>query len=217
MKRLLLLLLLIPTISLAQNSDLGNWMIYNGSKKIASRFNWHNEVQYRNYNAIGDLEQLLLRTGLGYNLTNKNNNILVGYAFVRSENYTGNGSEKTAFNEHRTFLQFSNHQLAGPVVLNHRYRFEQRFFSNDFKLRFRYFFSVQVPLNKDKMTDKTFYLSAYDELFIQIEKNAFDRNRLYGGLGYKLNSLARFELGYMTQQFSTISRDQMNLMLFLNF
>lgn len=62
-------------------------MIYFGNNKLNEKFNIHNEVQYRNYNAVGDLEQLLLRTGLGYNLTPNNNNLLLGYGFIRSENY----------------------------------------------------------------------------------------------------------------------------------
>ena len=47
-----------------QSSDFGNWLIYIGNKKVNSKWNIHNEVQYRNYDAIGDLEQLLLRTGV---------------------------------------------------------------------------------------------------------------------------------------------------------
>ena len=54
--------------SSAQESDIGNWFIYLGNQQIAKKWNWSNEVQYRNYNAIGDMEQLLLRTGIGYNL-----------------------------------------------------------------------------------------------------------------------------------------------------
>ncbi len=34
------------------------------------------------------------------------------------------------------------------------------------------------------MMDKAVYLSAYNEIFINTENNIFDRNRLYGGLGY---------------------------------
>ena len=62
----LLFLLLIPEKTVAQESDFGNWLIYIGNKKLNTKWNIHNEIQYRNYNAIGDLEQLLLRTGLGY-------------------------------------------------------------------------------------------------------------------------------------------------------
>ena len=70
MRKLLLFgFLMVTTASLAQDSNLGNWMIYFGNKKINPKWNWHHEVQYRNYDAIGDLEQLLLRTGIGLNLS----------------------------------------------------------------------------------------------------------------------------------------------------
>ena len=62
----------------AQQSDTGNWFIYFGNQPINKKWNLHNEVQYRNYNIAGDLQQLLLRTVIGYNLTENNNNILLG-------------------------------------------------------------------------------------------------------------------------------------------
>ena len=62
----------------AQESNVGNWLIYIGNKKLDSNWNVHSEIQYRNYNAIGDLEQLLLRTGLGYTFNNGKNNALIG-------------------------------------------------------------------------------------------------------------------------------------------
>ena len=57
----LTVMLMLPSLSIAQESNLGNWLIYIGSKKVNEKWNIHNEVQYRNYNAIGDLEQLLLQ------------------------------------------------------------------------------------------------------------------------------------------------------------
>lgn len=73
MKILKFLLAFIPVSLFALPSDLGNWFIYFGDKKIDQNLNWHHEVQYRNFNFIGDTEQLLLRTGIGYNLTENNN------------------------------------------------------------------------------------------------------------------------------------------------
>ena len=84
-KYILLLTFLLPFTAFSQESNLGNWLIYIGSKKLDNQWNIHHEVQYRNYDAIGDLEQLLLRTGLGKNLTDGNNNLLLGYGFIRSE------------------------------------------------------------------------------------------------------------------------------------
>jgi hypothetical protein len=202
----------------AQESDLGNWMIYFGNKNFAERFNWHHEVQYRNYNAVGDLEQLLLRTGIGYNLTENNNNILLGYGFILGENYIDDTDVKNTVREHRIYQQFITRQKVSVVSLQHRYRFEQRFFEDDFKMRFRYFLSLNVPLNKKELTDKTLYLSAYNEIFLNTTQgNYFDRNRLYGGLGYKLNDKVKFELGYMNQFLPNNNRDQINIITFINF
>lgn len=214
---LLLLLSLIPVTSFAQDSKLGNWMLYFGNKKIDNKWNWHHEVQYRNYNAIGDLEQLLLRTGIGYNLTENNNNVLLGYGYILSQNYTSIPDEKININEHRIFQQFITRQSISRVKVQHRYRFEQRFVEDNFKMRFRYFLALNLPLNNTDMIDKTVYLSAYNEIFLNHKANVFDRNRLYGGVGFKLNKLARFEIGYMNQFLANGNRDQLNLVTFISF
>ncbi len=208
------LFLFSSLLTFAQSSDLGNWLIYFGNMELKDGFNWHNEAQVRNYNAIGDLEQLLLRTGIGYNLTEGNNNVLLGYGYILSENYLENSDEKEAVHEHRIFQQFITRQKIGHSVgVQHRYRFEQRFIAEDFKLRFRYFLGLNIDLNKSK----DLYLSMYNEIFLNTNGVIFDRNRLYGGLGYRLNPKLRFELGYMNQFFSEGGRDQINIMAFVNF
>ncbi len=213
-----LLMLLLPFSSFAQDSNFGNWIIYFGNKKIDNKWNWHHEVQYRNYNAIGDLEQLLLRTGFGYNLTENNNNLLVGYGYILSENYIANTDEKNSINEHRIYQQFITRQKIAHVGVQHRYRFEQRFVEDDFKLRFRYFLGLNVPLNNAELIEKTIYLSAYNEIFLNTKNTVFDRNRLYSGLGYKLNNSLKFEIGYMNQFLAGgNNRDQLNLITSFNF
>lgn len=195
----------------AQSSDLGNWWIYFGNKKLNEKWNIHHEVQYRNYNIAGDLEQLLLRAGVGYNLSENNNNVLLGYGFIRSENYLDTSDMKTIVNEHRIYQQFITKQSFGRFSLQHRYRLEERFVEDDFLMRFRYFLAAKVALNKPKIEDKTFYLSAYNELFIHGQNTYFDRNRVYGGLGFALKPNLKFELGYMSQIFQNGCRDQMNV------
>lgn len=204
-------LFLLPFVGLSQESDLGNWMIYFGNKKFNPKWNLHHEVQYRNYNGIGDLEQLLLRAGMGYNLSENNNNILVGYGYILSENYINDSEDKVAVNEHRIYQQFITKQQFKGVALQHRYRFEQRFVESVFKMRFRYFLGINVPVYKKA------YLSIYNEIFLNTKKDVFDRNRLYGGVGYRLNKTVRFELGYMNQFFTGSNRDQINIMSFVNF
>ena len=214
---IVLLVFFKPINTNAQDSDLGNWLIYIGNKKLNNGWNIHNEVQYRNYNAIGDLEQLLLRTGIGYNLTENNNNILLGYGYILSENYIGETDEKVSVNEHRIFQQFTTKQKIGKVGLSHRYRFEQRFVEDDFRMRLRYFLGINIPLQYKEDGKNPLYLSAYNEIFLNTESSVFDRNRVYGGLGYKFSNALRMELGYMNQFFENSGRDQINLIAFVNF
>ncbi|WP_417290480.1 DUF2490 domain-containing protein [Corallibacter sp.] len=209
----LTLVFALPGFLHAQSSDFGNWLIYFGNKKINSKWNIHHEVQYRNYNAIGDLEQLLLRTGLGYTFNEGKANVLLGYGYILSENYIANTDNKESVNEHRIYQQFISKQQLGTVKLNHRYRFEQRFVESDFKMRFRYFLGINIPLSK---TSK-YYLSGYNEIFLNTESEVFDRNRTYGGLGYQVSKNVKIEAGYMNQFFEKSSRDQFNIMTFVTF
>jgi hypothetical protein len=213
----LIIALMLPNIAQSQDSDFGNWMIYIGNKKLNDKWNLHNEVQYRNYNAISDLEQLLLRTGLGYTFNEAKNNILLGYGYILSENYAGDTDEKISVNEHRIYQQFTSKQSIGKVKLNHRYRFEQRFVESDFKMRFRYFLGLNIALNNKENGENAFYLSAYNEIFLNTESSIFSRNRVYGGIGYKINKNIRIETGYMNQFFETSGRDQFNIITFVNF
>ncbi len=156
---------------------------------------------------------MLLRTGLGYTFNEGKNNVLLGYGYILSKNYIDDTDDKISINEHRIFQQFTSSQYIGNVKLNHRYRFEQRFVEDDFKMRFRYFLGLNVPFSKSS----NYYLSAYNEIFLNTKTAIFDRNRLYGGIGYQLNKNIKLEAGYMNQFFETSSRDQFNIITFINF
>ena len=212
---ILILGLVLPTLTQAQESSLGNWLIYIGNKKLNEKWNLHHEIQYRNYDAISDLEQLLLRTGLGYTFKENKRNILLGYGYISSENYVGETTVKNDVNEHRFFQQYTSKQAVSKLNLNHRYRFEQRFVESDFKMRLRYFLGLKIPI---KIKEKNnYYLSAYNEIFINTKSTLYDRNRLYGGVGYSINKGLRLEIGYMNQFFKNGNRDQVNLFCFYSF
>jgi hypothetical protein len=208
--------ILFSVAVVAQSSKTGNWFIYFGNQKINKKWNWHNEIQYRNYNFIGDLQQLLIRTGLGYNLAENNYNVLLGYAFINSKTYKTNSLDKSNSNEHRIFQQLITRQNLNPVFIQHRYRIEERFLNSDFQMRFRYFLSVNIPLNKKTMVKNAIYASAYNEVFLNGVSPVFDRNRLYGAMGYVINENIKLELGMMVQQLEHTNRKQFQIVLFNN-
>jgi Protein of unknown function (DUF2490) len=197
----------------AQTSRNGNWIAYIGNNSFAKRYNVWNEVQYRNYNLIGDLQQLIARVGVGYHLTEGNNNVLLGYALIHSERYTATG-DKAATTEHRIFQQFITKQQFGRMYLQHRYRVEERFFTDKKQLRFRYLLGLNIPLNKKTMSQGAWYVSVFDELFINGESPRFDRNRMYGALGYQIRPRLRAELGFLAQGVESDQRGQLQVMFF---
>jgi hypothetical protein len=200
----------------SQKSEIGNWFIYFGNQKINQNWNWHNEIQYRNYDFIGDTNQLLLRTGLGYNLTENNNNVLLGYAFVNTHKYIPNSDQKQESNEHRIFQQFITKQNFGRFYFLHRYRVEERFLPDDFQVRLRYFLNATIPLNKKTLDKNAIYFSTYNEIFVNTEKPLFDRNRIYAALGFVINKNFKVEAGFMSQILEQSNRNQFQIVIFNN-
>ncbi|MGE8431281.1 DUF2490 domain-containing protein [Chryseobacterium joostei] len=198
----------------AQKSDVGAWYMYFGNNKISKKLNWHNEVQYRNFDGIGDLEQLLIRTGIGYDLTENNNNVLLGYGFILSQPYA-NG-EKRENIEHRIFQQYITKQKFGRFNIQHRYRLEERFLEDDFRMRFRYMLGLNIPITQKEMLPKTLYASVYNEIFLHFDSPVFDRNRVYGALGYVINKNMRIEAGYMNQIQENRNRGQIQIGFYNN-
>ena len=214
--KLTIAIIIIANTVLAQQSSVGNWLIYFGNQKINEKWNWQNEVQYRSYNFIGDTNQLLLRTGIGYNLTDNNNNVLLGYGFINTQKYIPNSDTKIAVNENRVYQQFITKQNFGRLLIQHRYRLEERFLQNDFQVRFRYFLGINIPINKKNLEKNAFYIAAYNEIFINADIPIFDRNRLYGSIGYVVDKNFKIEIGYMAQTLENSNRNQFQIVIFNN-
>ena len=215
------ILFLLPKQGEAQiNEDkLGAWYMYFFSATFKnSAFGVQGDVQYRNWNLGGDLEQLLLRGGLTYKPKEVNVKLTLGYGNVTTGSF---GSSNATSNESRIYQEvLFPVQFGERIHTNHRFRYEQRFVDNqDFRTRFRYNLFLNVPINHKGMLDKTVYLALYNELFINGERSIgngktvelFDRNRLYLGMGYIVNKKLRFQVGFMNQTTDTWSKNQLQL------
>ena len=216
-KKILFISLFFVVVSRAQ-SDFGAWYMSFNTFDLGKNWQIQNDVQYRSFNAGSDLEQLMLRGGIGYNLSEKNNNLLLGYAFIRSgELGTENQDLENHFNEHRIYQQFITKQRFGRFYFSHRYRLEERFLPNDFKVRFRYFLNLKVAITNKELVKNTFYFSMYNEIFVNGQGTLYDRNRLYGAFGYQISDSFRIDLGAMAQIYQNGYRPQIQIGVFKSF
>lgn len=204
----------------------GAWYMYFFSEDFKeSQFGIQGDVQYRNWNLGGDLEQLLLRGGITYRLKDKSAKFTLGYAHITSGVF---GDSNATSSENRIYQEALIPQkiLDERIHLTHRFRYEQRFvFNQDFRTRYRYNLFVNVPLNSKEMKANTYYIAIYNELFINGEREIgngrkvefFDRNRTYLGVGYIINGKTKVQVGWMKQTTNAVDKGQLQLSLHQNF
>ncbi|MFT5847249.1 MAG: hypothetical protein ACJARX_001302 [Psychroserpens sp.] len=229
MKKLVLLCVLsaftINSFAQVETGQTGAWYMYFFNHQFKdSQFGIQGDIQHRNWNTLGDLEQLLVRTGLTY--TPKDTKVLLtlGYANITTGSF---GDSDETSGENRIYQEALLPQKIGKrVFLTHRFRYEQRFVENqDFRTRYRYNLFINVPFNKPTLEKGAIYAALYNELFINGQEDIgdnrtvelFDRNRTYFGIGYVLNPGQRFQLGWMNQKTVAWGKGQIQLSFHHNF
>jgi len=227
LQNLLVLLLFSSGGMFAQveSGKTGAWYTYIYDHQFKnSRFGIQGDVQYRNWNIGGDLEQLLLRSGLTYRPKGVEAKFTLGYAHVTSGEFGvgNNTSMENRIYQEALFPQ----KLGNRLYLTHRFRYEQRFVEDQkFRTRYRYNLFINIPLTNKALEAKTLYVALYNELFINGQEDIgddrtvvlFDRNRTYLGLGYVVNDDIRFQLGWMNQKTDAIGKAQLQLSMHHNF
>lgn len=199
----------------AQEDKVGNWLMYFGTNKIADDWSIHSEVQYRNHTlAPVNIEQLLLRTGINYHVSNSAI-LTLGYGYVASHIYESEQAEPES-REHRIFQQLILTNKVGRLKFEHRYRLEQRWVNSDYRNRLRYRLMAFLPLNKPTITTGTVFLGVYDEIFVNTEKVFFDRNRFYTALGYQFNPMTQVQVGYLRQRVNNFGKSYLQFGLVFN-
>lgn len=178
-------------------------------------FSLYGEYQWRREGPIQHWQQSLARAGVQYHF-NRNVSALLGYGYIITYPYGDYPAGPHTIPEHRIFEQLSWNDNRGRISLNHRFRLEQRFLGQvdqkadekevqryNYLNRFRYQLRAQMPINRKAMSDKTWYVAAYDEIFIgfgpNVNQNIFDQNRIGLLLGYQLNKTLRLEGGFFNQ------------------
>lgn len=214
-KYFFIIILSLPLIISAQESDLGNWIMYFGSNKLSDKYSLHTEIQYRNHTVVpNNTEQLLLRTGINYHFQS-NAFATAGYAFIPSYVFESEQSAPET-KEHRIWQQLIVTNKIGKAKLEHRYRAEQRWINGDYRNRLRYRIMLFYPLNKPTLEKGALFLGLYDEVFLNTKGNYFDRNRLYGALGYHIEDNISLQVGMLNQTLSSFNKWYLQFALVYN-
>lgn len=214
------------SFSQIDENQTGAWYMYFYNHQFKnSQFGIQGDFQYRDWQILGDTEQLLLRSGFTYKPKESGIMFTLGFANITTGQF---GDADDTSNENRIYQEaLMPHKIGGRFLITHRFRYEQRFVENqDFRTRYRYNLFVNVPFNSKSLSvPKTIYGAFYNELFMNGERNIgnsntvelFDRNRTYFGVGYVLNPKIRFQVGFMNQTTNAWSKGQLQFSMHHNF
>jgi len=181
------------------DEKLGAWYIYNGSYYVDPKVELFFETQLRFYNPISNVEEFFLRPMANYHFSP-----LVfaglGYSYGNTWTYAEDNDDKERKTENRLILQAGFHHKISKTKIQHRYRFEQRWFESENRHRFRYRLQATVPINGKVIEKGIFFVNVYDEIFINSKPElAFDQNRLYLAGGYQFSKSLNLQVGYLFQ------------------
>jgi hypothetical protein len=195
-------------------TNYNGWLVYTGNHKLSDKWGLHLEAQWRRSNIVLDNQQLLFRTGINYYF-NSQVSVTAGYCFAETYPY-GEFAAKASFPENRIWEQLQLKNNMGAVEFINRLRLEQRFINQPvlengmyepgdavYTNRARILNRFSIPFKGKTIEDKSLYISAFDELYINFGKhvgfNILDQNRVYLAIGYKIPKAGRLEIGYLNQ------------------
>ncbi|SFQ53513.1 DUF2490 domain-containing protein [Hymenobacter arizonensis] len=192
------------------------WYVYEGDHALGERWQIHTEYQLRRINFITDRQQSLLRAGFAYKVMPR---FKVGGGYTRLVTHPYGDhpvADAGSYPEQRFYEDVELSDEVGRFALEQRIRLEQRWIGVpgasgslgnsavwNRQNRVRYQLALAFPLQGPTLDDGEWYLTAFDEVFLnfgrEITTNVFNQNRIGGGLGYRVHDNFRLEFQYLNQ------------------
>jgi Protein of unknown function (DUF2490) len=187
--------------------DVRAWMSLTGQGPMVrgSRWRWYFDVQNRDRNSARDIDQFVVRPGVGYALAN-HLSFWGGYAYTTNFTAAGKVYENRIWEQ----LVFTPAALS---TVSLRTRLEQRFFNGVDRTGLR--LREQVRFTHPIGAKPSLSAIASDEVLFHMNttgtfRRGFDQNRAFGGIGIKLNSKLRIDVGYLNQFVHSLPLNRMN-------
>ncbi len=179
---------------------------------ISKSFQLGSEIQERHFVAPLVQQQFLARNQLFYNIS-KDTKAILGISHCQHGPSKPNAKNAITIPEWRLEIGLSNRQVFKHFSVQHRYRWESRFYkqvdNNQLSkkysfshFRLRYQLGIDIPLIKKKSRElPVLTLKLKEEVMLNIGTsivyNIFDQNRLSAGLYVMPNEHSGFEIAYL--------------------
>lgn len=210
---LLFIMLIISARLHAQNNRTGTFGIATVVLPGDSLHRWggYAELQTRSDELFSNFFYYETKAGISYDLDRSFTALLGTGRYVTNDN----PENLAVATEFRLWEQMTVNQFLYRVKIEHRYRIEQRWINGLYRNRFRYRLNVFVPLNHKKIDAKTWFISVYEEVFMNNKVPHFERNRFSAALGYHFDQSINVQAGWLNQyNFSpAFAADKNNLAL----
>lgn len=196
-------------------SDFRLWTPVYLTVKLPSKFIAYMEANPRIGDDVTNIDQLLLRPAIGYQLT-EHLSLWQGYAWVGNFNQPHTPPQSPFFQESRIFQQAIYTQKFGDFKFMSRTRMEERWIEHaaGTALRFRQMFKLSYPLP----VAPDWALVVYDEIFMNLNSvdtvddvrrggkgpgAGIDQNRLFLGINKTFNQYFNVDIGYQNQMLNS--------------
>lgn len=203
---LLLPFFLLSFPILGQNPEnlTGTWTELIGQNRISENWSIPTTVILQHYEVLDEFQFIILRSGITYK-SPENISVSAGYDYFYSESF----SEGKIQWQHRAWQELTLGNNYSSFNIAQRYRLESIWSSHERKhelsnrLRYR--------LKVEHLLYKKWYLTFFNETFLQFEKPYFNQNRLHLGIGNALHPDLKIELGYFKNHFERAHFDRIRL------
>ncbi len=180
------------------HAQLGTWNVLSFKTSFHERWGAFAEGQIRSLKFYNDFHYHEFKGGVTYAF---DKNFSFAVATGKYDTYQSGGdfvTPKTS-DEIRLFEQLTMSQNVTRVKFEHRYRAEQRFTKDGYRNRFRYRFQTVIPINRNKVEPKSWFINTSGEIFFRNTPQYFERLRAFAGAGYQFTTTHTLMLGYMHQ------------------
>ncbi|MDE3740780.1 DUF2490 domain-containing protein [Maribacter polysaccharolyticus] len=194
----LLFSFILKSQSTSEN-EWGSWIMFYGDNHISEHLDIVTEFRLHQYEIYNALDNRFYKIGLGYQITP---GVTVGAGYVHHYSETTTDINTS---ENRPYEEICIKSKIRKLGISHRYRMEHRWINKDgdtdFVNRMRYRLQLAHPICGK------LYVKVFDEIFLDLDEDVFNQNRLHTGIGYHIDANFKFEVGYVKNHLSSRADD----------